>query len=122
MFVKYNPNPSQQRTGDCVIRAITIVTGKSWEQVYLELVAQGFVMAAMPSENDVWGTYLERMGFSRHVIPNTCPQCYTVRDFAYDHPRGEYVLGTGTHVIAVVNGDYYDSWDSGSEVPIFYWR
>ena len=26
------------------------------------------------------------------------------------------------HVIAVENGDYYDNWDSGDEVPIYYWE
>ena len=65
MFKKYNPNPSQQRNGDCIIRAITKVTGRSWERIYLELAAQGFIMNAMPSENDVWGTYLYNMGYDR---------------------------------------------------------
>jgi hypothetical protein len=76
----------------------------------------------MPSENDVWGTYLYNMGYDRYLIPNTYPRCYTIRDFAYDHPRGEFIVGTGTHVVAVINGDYYDSWDSGEEIPLFYWR
>ena len=26
------------------------------------------------------------------------------------------------NVIAVIDGDYYDSWDSGNEVPIYYWK
>jgi hypothetical protein len=25
-------------------------------------------------------------------------------------------VGTGTHVVAVIDGDYYDAWDSGNEV------
>jgi len=32
------------------------------------------------------------------------------------------ILATGTHVIAVGDGNYYDTWDSGQEVPIYYWR
>ena len=122
MYRRYNPNPDNKRVGDCIIRAITKVTGKDWERVYWELVAQGFIMHTMPSENEVWHAYLYNLGFDRYVIPDTCPACYTVRDFARDHPYGVFVLGTGTHVIAVVDGDYYDSWDSGDEVPIFYWR
>ena len=33
-----------------------------------------------------------------------------------------YILGTGTHTVAVKHGNYYDTWDSGSEIPIFFWK
>ena len=79
-------------------------------------------MHDMPSINKVWDEYLRRYGFYRNVIPNMCPTCYTVLDFCRDHPTGKFVLATGSHVVAVVNGDYYDSWNSGNEVPIFYYR
>jgi hypothetical protein len=75
----------------------------------------------MPNSDSVWGAVLREEGFKRYIIPNSCPDCYTVKDFCIDHPRGTYVLGTGGHVVTVVNGDYFDSWDSGEEVPIFYW-
>ena len=39
----------------------------------------------------------------------------------YKGPKGTYVLGTGNHVVAVVNGDYYDMWDSGDEIPAYVW-
>ena len=42
--------------------------------------------------------------------------------FSYDHPEGEYILGTGNHVVTVINGDYYDTWDSGNEIPIYYFE
>lgn len=49
-----------------------------------------------------------------------CPECYTVRDFAEDHPKGLYVLGPPNHAVAVIDGDYWDSWNSGSTVPSYY--
>lgn len=79
-------------------------------------------MADMPSSNHVWGTYLVGEGFSRRVIPDTCPDCYTVKDFANDHRWGVYVLATGDHVVAVEDGDYYDAWDSGDEIPTYYFQ
>lgn len=79
-------------------------------------------MKDMPSSNNVWGEYLKQKGFRRAVIPDTCPSCYTVKDFCFDNPSGKFLLATGSHVIAVVNGDYYDTWDSGEEVPIYYWE
>lgn len=53
--------------------------------------------------------------------PNTCPDCYTVADFCADHPRGVYVLALSSHVVCAENGSYFDTWDSGNEIPLFYW-
>ena len=118
----YNPNPNGYRTGDCVIRAISKTLDKDWEDTYLDIVMKGYVMHDMPSSNDVWGTYLREHGFRRYVIPDSCPQCYTVRQFVADNPELTGILATGSHVIAVDSGSYFDTWDSGNEVPIYYWR
>lgn len=120
MYVFFNPNPDNKLVGDCVIRAISKLLNQPWERTYIDLVIQGYIMADMPSSDNVWQTYLRRLGFSRYVIPNTCPDCYTVADFAADHPTGSYLLFVGQHVVTVVDGDYYDSWDSGYRVPIYY--
>lgn len=122
MYVPYNPNPYHKRVDDCVIRGIAKVLGKDWNTVYLGVAMQGFTSKNMPSSNAVWGDYLRRKGFKRYAIPNSCPECYTVADFADEHPKGRYILATGSHVIAVVNGDYYDTWDSGEEVPVYYFE
>lgn len=121
MFINANVNPASNIVGDCVVRAIAFATNQDWDSVYLWLCLQGYVMKDMPNSNNVWGVYLRTRGFERHIIPNTCPDCYTVRDFCHDNPTGAFVLATGSHVIAVVNGDYYDTWDSGDEVPIYFW-
>lgn len=121
-YVFSNPNPEKNLVGDCVIRAISIVMGREWEDVYIDVVLQGFMMKDMPSSNAVWGSYLHRMGYRRTVIPNTCPDCYTVKDFCEDNPQGTFILATGTHVIAVKDGNYFDTWDSGNEIPIYYWK
>ena len=121
-YIEYNPNPERKLVGDCVIRAISKSLNRDWEDTYLELMLLGFNMHDMPSSNDVWGTYLLRNGFRRYVIPDTCPECYTVEQFCIDNPDLTGILATGTHVIAVTGGNYYDTWDSGQEVPIYYWR
>ena len=79
-------------------------------------------MCDLPSSNTVWGAYLREKGFKRSLIPDGYPDYYTVSDFARDHPSGEYLLATNGHVVAVVDGQYCDSWDSGAEIPIYYWR
>lgn len=121
-FVEYNPNPSQKRVGDCTIRALSKALEQTWEETYIGIVLQGFLMCDLPSANHVWGAYLHSKGFRRNVIPDTCPDCYTVFDFAADHPSGTYILALAGHVVCVCDGDYYDTWDSGNEVPIYYWE
>lgn len=120
MFVQYNPNPLRSSVGDCVIRAISKVLNNDWDSVYLDLAMCGFRMKDMPSSNAVWGEFLREKGFNRYIIPNTCPECYTVRAFCIDHPEGAYVLATGSHVVTAIDGKYFDSWDSGGEIVIYY--
>ena len=122
-FIQRNINPDGKITDDCVIRALAEIMGYSWEKAYAELSVEGMANHDLWNKNYVWINYLRKKGFNRAVIPNTCPDCYTIEDFCADHPVGQYVVGTGTHVVAVIDGDYYDTWDSGKEVPIFYlWR
>lgn len=122
MFNFYNPNPKRKLVGDCVIRAISKLTSKDWEDVYLGIVLKGYELHDMPSSNNVWETYLRENGYKRMLVPNMCPDCYTVEDFCRDHPTGSYLLATGTHVVAVEDGDYFDTWDSGNEIPIYYFK
>ena len=77
-------------------------------------------MADMPSSNDVWGAYLIDKGWIYHRLQDTCPFCYTVKDFCEEYNRGTYIVGTGSHVICVKSGGYWDAWDSGDKVPLFY--
>ena len=91
MFKKTNPNPANNLVGDCVIRAISILTNEDWEYTFLELCIFAFSMHDMPSSNAVWGAYLIDLGYKRYVIPNVCPACFTVRQFCNTHPKGKYL-------------------------------
>lgn len=121
MWVEYNPNPISRRVGDCAIRAVAKALDTSWETAYAMVTSFGFSMGDMPSSDSVWGAVLRSNGFSRSVIPNNCPDCYTAEDFCRDHPTGTYVLGFGGHVATVKDGKLYDSWDSSREIPQYFW-
>lgn len=122
MYIHVNPNPNGAYVEDCVIRAICIATGRSWDDVYLSICIQGFMMKNMPSVNKVWGSYLSSIGFVQHQLPTDCPDCYSVKNFCDENRSGIYILATGSHVVAVVDGNYCDAWDSGDEMPIAVWR
>lgn len=121
MWVNYNPNPARTRVGDCAIRAVARATEQDWQSAYSALAVKGYEMSDLPSANNVWGAYLREKGFRREIVPNTCPDCYTVRDFCADHPRGVFVLALDGHVVTVVDGDHFDTWDSGGETVLYYW-
>ena len=73
------------------------------------------------NNNAVWDAYLRRRGFKRYICPNDCPYCYSVEDFANEHPDSSYILATGTHAVACVSGNWIDAWDSGYVAPIYYY-
>lgn len=121
MWIEYNPNPVGRKVEDCSIRAIAKALNISWEQAYALITSAGFNMGDMPHSNSVWGAVLRQNGFYRRSLPDTCPDCYTTKDFCEDHPKGIYVLGFGRHVATVINGNLYDSWDSSEEIPQYFW-
>ena len=122
MYQYYNPNPYGKRTGDCVIRAICKATGHDWLDVYLGLCIEGAHNGDWGNTNSVWSAYLRNKGFVRQVIPNTCPDCYKIEDFCRDHPKGTYILATGSHAVCLQDGVVYDSWDSSQEIPVYFFE
>lgn len=122
MWVYYNPNPTGRNVGDCAVRAISKAFDIDWEEAYDLISDAARLMGDMPSADSVWGAVLRQHGFYRRAIPNSCPNCYTAKDFCMDHPYGTYVLGFGGHVATVKNGRLFDSWNSSNEIPQYYWE
>lgn len=120
MYVFANPNPHKLITDDCVIRAIALAEGRPWEDVYVDLFVEGYIEKELPNANGVWGQYLMDKGYKRHSLPDTCPMCYTLKEFSEEHPTGTYIVGTGTHAVAVISGDVYDTWNSLATTPLYY--
>ncbi len=122
MFIEFNANPRGITTGDCVIRAISKALDTDWEKVYMALTVKGLEKAMWGDTNAVWEKYLRENGFEQHVLPDTCPDCYTIADFADDHRTGTFIVATGSHVVTVQDGNYFDSWDSGNLIPSYYFE
>lgn len=123
MWRPFNPNPAGRRTGDCTVRAICAVTGWIWDRAHRELCDYAREVAfTMPSIDAAWWGFLRDIGFRQHGMIDRCPECYTVADFARDHPRGVYILGPQMHAVALIDGDWWDAWDSGGTVPTYFFR
>jgi len=120
-YIEFSNNPTGRRVGDCAVRAISKALNMGWEAAYIALAINGLQMGDVMTGNSVIGATLRQHGFKKFNIPNTCPDCFTVKEFADLNPKGLFVLGTGSHVVTVDGGDVYDAWNSLGEVPIYVW-
>lgn len=122
-FVFFNPNPLHKRVGDCSVRAMCKALELDWDKAFLSMTVIAMKVYDMPSANYVWGLLLQQNGFSRLVIPSVCPACMTVKEFCEKHNEGTYVLCCeNDHVVTVVDGDHYDTWDSSDDVVMYFYE
>ena len=121
----YQPNKKdiKDEYGDCVIRAFTKALDKSWIEVFDELVPVAREVQTMPNNRPAYEKYLQLNGLVYHGVSNkkgtTRP---TVEKFAKEHKTGRYVLRIANHLVACVDGVYYDTWDCGYKSMYGYWE
>lgn len=120
MYIFFNNNPSGLKIGDCVVRAISAALNQPWERTYIDLCIEGFMFHDLPNANAIWASYLRSKGFVRRSLPDNCPDCFTIADFAEAHKNGVYVVCTGNHAVCVKNGDILDNWDCSGETAAYY--
>ena len=120
MYIQHNANPYARNVGDCTVRAISRALGEKWETTYCGMCAKGYAMCDMPSANSVWGAYLRDRGFGRAIIDDDRADGYTVRNFCEDHKKGNFVLALSGHAVCVIDGNYYDTFDSGDLIVLYY--
>lgn len=122
MYKYFNNNPLGRKTvGDCSVRAVSKALGISWDEAHDMLSDISKDMGTIMNDNDVISAVLRMNGFYKENLPCTTRDCYTVKEFARENPIGTYVVGTGSHVVTIIDGNYYDSWPSGDESIIFFW-
>lgn len=118
-FVRYNANSRSKRVGDCVKRGLSVAYSMDYDEVSKELNRIKNAIGANAYNSDrVFELFMRDRGDKfLKLSPSDYP---TVEGFAADHPTGVYIVLSGknasdrytTHMIAIVNGDIYDSWDS----------
>lgn len=124
----YQPNKKdlKDRYGDCSIRALTKYFGKQWLEIFNDLVVYAQKNQCMPNMLPNIKEYLEdkKVPYTKVYSPKAKKK-ETVLDFAKAHKSGKYVLyvrsGFGTHLVAVEDGVYYDTWDCGNKLIYGYW-
>lgn len=118
-YVYYQPNSKDVKDeyGDCTIRALSKALGVTWLEAFdmtIPIMRDNQVSNIFAAPMDVKNRLLYQLGFNYTGISSkkgtTRP---TVDEFAKTHPQGTYILRVANHVVACVDGKYYDTWDSG---------
>jgi hypothetical protein len=118
-YVYYQPNYKdlKDEVGDCQIRAFSKVLELSWLEAFdlttplcRELQTYTIFGCDLKKTKEA----MSKLGFEYTGISNKKgSKRPTVDEFAKKHPIGKYILSVANHVVACVDGKYYDTWDSG---------
>lgn len=121
LFEYYQPNDKdlKDKTGDCQVRALSKVLGLSWVEAFditIPICRELQTYTIFDSNHDKTKAAMEALGFCYTGISNKKgSKRPTVWKFAKDHPAGKYILSLAHHVVACVDGKYFDTWDSGEK-------
>lgn len=127
-YVYYQPNEldKQDRYGDCTIRALSKAFDCSWKEAFEKQVPYCLkyqVTSAFDCPANQAKIILKELGFEYHPIKlSKGSKRPTVSSFAREHTTGRYILNVARHVVAVVDGKYYDTWDSGNKCLYGYYK
>lgn len=124
-YMHFNPNDKDKKDeqSDCVIRALCKVMNKTWLEVFDELLPSARELQCMPNSKPCYEAFLLNHGFVYQEISNKKgTKLPTVDSFTKDHKEGVYVLRATHHIIALVDGNFYDVWDSGDCCLYGYWK
>lgn len=128
-LIAYNANSSGKNTGDCVKRGISLALGIPYDQVALDLNRKVRSAKNHSSYNSTstFEPYLMSKGCIIKHVPclienNQITIETTVGEFSDTCSKGTYILDCGPkpdkqpgdHIVAVVEGNIYDSWDSSN--------
>lgn len=122
IFTRKNVNPKGVKTTDCVIRAITVASGKRYSEVWEGLLDIAAKTGYTPSDPKNYRQYLTNIGFVRHGKPfkltgKTFRACEADQFLEGKHA----ILELANHLTAVDGTSYVDTWDCGRKSVYCYW-
>lgn len=133
-FHYHNENQHGWKCGDCVIRAIATATGKTWDRAYRDLCEIGLKKGRMPNDKIVYGKLLQDLGWRKMKQPRKLDGTkYTGEEFCellsrsltyetgYEYSDRIIAHIGGHHVVAIMYGQVYDTWNSTYGCIGTYW-
>ena len=128
-FHNYNANPKNKIGGDCVIRAISTALGQSWEQTVRELTEVGIKYGYVLNDKHTYSKYLEAKGWRKMPQPKkdngtkyTGEEfCREVKEYTFNYPDRIIAHIGGHHIVAIIHGKVWDTWNSTDGCIGNYW-
>ncbi len=124
LWVYWNPNPLNKRTGDCVIRAISKATGKPWADLLREMTEWLIPRGEVFDEKAGFGPYLEEvLHFQKMRMPKHADgTSYPLWEFLNGAQRNFHIIvQVRNHLTYVFNGQFYDIWDCTNKCVYNFW-
>ena len=132
-FHYHNQNPHNRITTDCVIRAISTATEIPYNQVVMELAELQCKTGYDDGDHKLYDLYLKEKGWIKRKQPRKLDNTkFTGKEFCealqedYDYALGRTKrivahIG-GNHVVAIVDAQVWDIWDSTGGCIGNYWE
>ncbi len=127
-FIYYNANTRGKNVGDCVKRGLSLAYRMDYNEVASELNRiKREVGGGAFNNHRVYFKFFERRGDK----VKTAEGHPSVSQFADSHPTGTWLVITASslekarrldsnHILPIINGTIYDSWDSANEFVVYY--
>lgn len=119
----FNQNPKGYITGDCMIRAISLASGISYEDVVMGIAK--VQCETYRSGDQHYPIYLERIGFIKQPMPKKANgKKYTIDEFCKKiaEPNKSYVVSCAHHLTCVKDKKIHDIWNCGYKCVGNYWE
>jgi hypothetical protein len=122
-FEKNNPRTIDSEKNDCVVRAMTIATGKTYDEIHALLKRCGrrngcgtnfgiinaaLVALGLPELTRIDPDY--RLICGRYTARRQATNRPTLAQFVSEHREGTYMLIIRGHAFALINGVQHDGW------------
>lgn len=124
-YIKYNHNPFNIKTGDCVIRAVGFALNETWQDTYKGMMDVALDMGFAISCKDNYEEYLKRKGIPKQKMPKRANgKRYRLNDFIKElaEPNKTYIIKLqGHHLTCVKDLAIYDTWYCGEKCVLNYW-
>ena len=121
-YVKYNNNPKNRRTSDCVIRSIALAFDKSWETVFEELVVIARTLKTVPTSKEVYDKYLEDFQTINVMYINGGGSKKRYKPLDIVKWKGTYLISIAGHLTVVKNQKLYDTWNCLNKSAYKIWK
>lgn len=116
MYEYYNANPYNRHISDCVVRALSVLTDRSWNAVYDELSDLAGDVGMMFDRVEFVEDYLDsRYNRIKHYSK-------TVGELAQEYPIGRYAITVDGHITTLIDGKIIDTFNPSHRTIRAVWQ